>query len=670
MRHFVLLILLLVTAVPFYGNDLIPEEQENFHLFLLVGQSNMAGRGEVSEKDLIENPRVLALGKDLKWAPAVDPLHFDKPIAGVGLGKSFGLEIAKARPGITVGLIPCAVGGSPIRSWEPGGYHEQTKTHPWDDMVPRVREALKSGTLKGILWHQGESDSNEENAPLYQGKMLDLVKRFRKEFEAENVPFICGQMGIFEERPWNEYKLQVDKVHQTLPAFLPHTGFVSAKGLGHKGDHVHFNAAAYRTLGQKFAKEYLHLERLASGSRDYHSVSYPPSEKEGELSIGVTHTLWIPNGVKILRGIIVHQHGCGTGACAGGATAAYDLHWQALARKWDCALLGPRYHQMERENCRDWCDPRNGSGAVFVKALEDLAAKSGHPEVAEIPWCLWGHSGGGFWASLLQMEHPEKIAAIWFQSGTAHSRWVSGEIEKPDIPAAAMEIPMVANPGFGERGHKRFKVAYSGCFEMVKDYRSRGGLIAFAPDPLSAHDTRDSRYLAIPFFDAVLAQRLPDTPGTGALKPAGPGVETPLHENYVDLEDPLSPSQEKVANWLPNSEIAAMWAEFVKKGEVGDTTPPPAPTGIEVNEGVVIWDAEADFESGIREFVIRKDGQEIGRVPTAHKKRFGRPLFQAMSYHDTPEAPLPEMIFRDAAISAGEKITVHTVNSVGLESGR
>ncbi len=107
-------------------------------MFLLVGQSNMAGRGKVSEEDQKPRERVLMLSKEAKWVPAVDPLHFDKPgIAGVGLGRSFGLEIAKAHPDITVGLIPCAVGGSPISSWEPGQFYKPTNSHPYDDALRR-----------------------------------------------------------------------------------------------------------------------------------------------------------------------------------------------------------------------------------------------------------------------------------------------------------------------------------------------------------------------------------------------------------------------------------------------------------------------------------------------------------------------------------------------------
>src|SRR6476661_3219000 len=92
--------------------------------------------------------------------------------------------------------------------------------------------------------------------------------------------------------------------------------------------------------------------RMGSAAGRYLEVTYPASANPGELKLGVTYTLWIPDGVARLRGIVVHQHGCGSGACKGGATAAYDLHWQALAKKWDCALLGPSYQQEDKQNCR------------------------------------------------------------------------------------------------------------------------------------------------------------------------------------------------------------------------------------------------------------------------------------------------------------------------------
>ena len=113
----------------------------------------------------------------------------------------------------------------------------------------------------------------------------------------------------------------------------------------------------------------------------------------------------------------MHQHGCGEGSCKSGLTGAYDLHWQALAKKHDCALLSPSYEQPEKADCQMWCDPRNGSDAAFQKCLVDLGAKSGHPELAKVPWALWGHSGGGHWAGGMVLLHPDRVAAAWLRSG-------------------------------------------------------------------------------------------------------------------------------------------------------------------------------------------------------------------------------------------------------------
>ena len=413
---------------------------------------------------------------------------------------------------------------------------------------------------------------------------------------------------------------------------------------------------------------------LADGQ--YYEVSYPPSDKPGELQFGVTYTLWIPDGVAKLRGVIVHQHGCGSGACKGGETAAYDLHWQALASKWDCALLGPSYHQADGQNCRLWCDPRNGSEKAFLTGLADLAAKSQHPEAATVPWCLWGHSGGGFWASLIQTIHPERIVAIWFRSGSAITAWEKGEIAKPEIPPAAYGIPMVCNPGVKERDEERFRAAWDGAVAMFKLYRPHGAPIALAPDPRTGHECGDSRYLAIPFFDACLAMRLPDTAGDAKLKPfdAKQAWLAPL------LGDEAAPAadfagQPDEANWLPNERVARAWMEYVKSGAVGDTTPPEPPHGVRVEADgdgnpKLVWDAAADLESGLTAFLIVRDGKRIAQYPEKPIGRFGRPLFQSMSYHDTPERPLAKLEFIDATAQAGEphEYEVIVVNSVGLES--
>jgi len=220
----------------------------------------MAGRGVVTPSDQVRPERVLMLNKAGAWVPATDPIHFDKPAAvGVGLGRTFGLAVAAANPGVTVGLIPCAVGGSPIDAWLPGAFYEATKSHPWDDALRRAQLALSAGTLKGILWHQGESDAHAPLAADYEKKLHALIARLRKELGAPAVPFLAGQMGKFPEAPWDEFRTRVDRAHRELPQQITRTAFISAEGLTHKGDRVHFDADSYRTFGQRYAEAYLKM---------------------------------------------------------------------------------------------------------------------------------------------------------------------------------------------------------------------------------------------------------------------------------------------------------------------------------------------------------------------------------------------------------------------------
>ncbi|MEZ6104872.1 MAG: SGNH/GDSL hydrolase family protein [Pirellulaceae bacterium] len=379
-------------------------------------------------------------------------------------------------------------------------------------------------------------------------------------------------------------------------------------------------------------------------------VSYAPSQQPGQLVLGATYRLYIPDGVKQLRGIIVHQHGCGAGASIGGRTAADDLHWQALARKWNCALLGPAIEPRDGVNCRLWCDPRNGSGDRFLEGLDELASQSEHPEVATVPWCLWGHSGGAFWSSLVHAQYPERVVAVWLRSGGAYTAWSRGEIPEPELSDAVFQVPVMANPGVKERDDARFRVAWDGAKNMQAAYLEQGAPFYFAGDPRTGHECGDSRYLAIPFFDLCLAQRLP-----------------------VELGQPLRPFDPEATVWTET--FTAQWHEYEETGAVSDTSPPPAPTqGLirmdEAGKMHLAWHAAADLESGIAGFVIRRNGEVVGRLPENPVGRFGRPLLQGMSYHDTPEPGFPAMEYVDEPGNFNElpTYTITTVNSVGLES--
>ncbi len=120
--------------------------------------------------------------------------------------------------------------------------------------------ARKKGVLKGILWHQGESDSNPMRAPMYAEKLADLVKRLRQDLNAPDVPFLVG--GMSEPLlAGNKHAKIVDQALRDLPKKVSHTAYVSAEGLKLKSDNVHFNAEAARELGQRYAEVLLKLQK-------------------------------------------------------------------------------------------------------------------------------------------------------------------------------------------------------------------------------------------------------------------------------------------------------------------------------------------------------------------------------------------------------------------------
>lgn len=261
-RKLVMMLCCVLTTVfvnPPYVRSQPAVSRNSFHLYLLVGQSNMAGRGEVETQDKTPHPRVWVLNKDNKWQPAVEPLHFDKPeIAGTGPGFSFAKKIAAMDSNVAIGLIPCAVGGSAIRFWLPSEFYGATKSYPYDNAIARTKIALQDGMLRGILWHQGESDSDSANSKMYGEHLKRLVAQFRLDLDADSVPFIAGTLPEFfiARRPYAEI---INQAIIQLPQTVPNTRVVSSSGLGHKGDETHFNTPSARRLGERYAAVYLKL---------------------------------------------------------------------------------------------------------------------------------------------------------------------------------------------------------------------------------------------------------------------------------------------------------------------------------------------------------------------------------------------------------------------------
>lgn len=248
-RCLLLLAMLLLSATLAVRN-LAGAADPDFQLYLLIGQSNMAGRGKVDAQSSETDPRVLMLNKERQWVPAADPLHFDKPGAGVGPGLAFGKKMAEAAPGKRIGLIPCAVGGTSITAWVPGAADAATKTHPYDDMLARITPVLGQGTLKGILWHQGEA--NRGNASAYAEELTALVKRLRQDLGAPEVPFVAGELAVFKadnEQSTTAFNAILHGLEGKIPAYA----VVSAAELKDRGDQLHFDTPSARILGARYA---------------------------------------------------------------------------------------------------------------------------------------------------------------------------------------------------------------------------------------------------------------------------------------------------------------------------------------------------------------------------------------------------------------------------------
>jgi hypothetical protein len=254
-RRFITTIMLslsILSTLSAAENPKLPAKKD-FELYLLIGQSNMAGRGKVEDADKVPHPRVFMFTKTNTWAPATDPLHFDKPIAGVGLGSSFARTMAAANPKVTIGLIPSAVGGTPLSRWQKGG-------DLYQQALERAKAAMKEGTLKGILWHQGENDSGAESTSTnYVARLSQMVKDLRADLGAGDVPFVAGKLGLFlvdkdkEGKP-SYWRVVNDQIAQ-LPQKAPNCAVVESTDLKHKGDQLHFDTPSLHEFGKRYAEK-------------------------------------------------------------------------------------------------------------------------------------------------------------------------------------------------------------------------------------------------------------------------------------------------------------------------------------------------------------------------------------------------------------------------------
>ena len=231
-------------------------QDEEIRSYLLIGQSNMAGRGTIGDVPPIQNKSCLML-RCGRWQKMSEPINPDRsifegsPRSGICLGASFADEVAKATDG-RVGLIPCADGGTKLSQWMPGEVL-------YDHAVMMTKLAMRSSRLCGILWHQGESDClKEERVRTYPDRFVEMITAMRRDLGAEDVPVLIGELSLLIDPKYNrsEYLGVMNENFAEISRRIPHCAVVSSKGLVLKEDGLHFDAPSLREFGKRYFEAY------------------------------------------------------------------------------------------------------------------------------------------------------------------------------------------------------------------------------------------------------------------------------------------------------------------------------------------------------------------------------------------------------------------------------
>ena len=244
------------------------------HSFLLIGQSNMAGRGLLDEAIPVDNTHIKVL-RNGRWQKMFRPVNPDRRASGVNLAESFA-EAYAAKHGVDVGLIPCADGGTQIAQWAPGSLL-------FDNAVYQARLAMRTSHIVGILWHQGESDSQNDRYITYGSKLEDMLTALRQTLRLTDVPVILGGLGAYLDDYTKDDLGQWSRINQQLQDLAdrePLYGFVSAEGLRPNPDNLHFCSAALHQFGLRYFEEF---ERLADPARVYEEKPDPDDALRTEL---------------------------------------------------------------------------------------------------------------------------------------------------------------------------------------------------------------------------------------------------------------------------------------------------------------------------------------------------------------------------------------------------
>jgi hypothetical protein len=239
-------------------------EQPPRAIYLLMGQSNMSGRGvlaEIAPGTLDPDERIQLYGNEGRWRRAAEPRdtaqgQIDKVSSdpdGVGPGLAFAKAMLKRHPGRPIGLVTCAKGGSAIGEWKPS----TARSTLYGSCLARAREAAPFGQIAGILWYQGETDARTDVlAQAWAERFSETIIQFRGDLGLPNLPLAV--VGLGDQPRTGKYAGQfpawstVQDSQKRLR--LSRQVYVSAAGLPRNPDELHLNTASQVRLGEMLAE--------------------------------------------------------------------------------------------------------------------------------------------------------------------------------------------------------------------------------------------------------------------------------------------------------------------------------------------------------------------------------------------------------------------------------
>ncbi|NOQ92280.1 MAG: sialate O-acetylesterase [Flavobacteriaceae bacterium] len=228
-------------------------KKDKVWVYLMAGQSNMEGNGQIMPQDTIPNNRLITINTKGEWVKLKEPINLNFPwYRKLDCGHSFGMGMLDKVPeDVTVAVISTAVGASSVNQWLDDSEHRTM--HLWSNITKMIEEAKKIGTIKGMIWHQGESDAKPDRLETYTAKLDTLFTKIRKECDNENMPIVIGELGDFGvDRPdWKAF----NKILETYSLENNNIEMIKTSDLEDMGDEVHFNNVGLRKMGKRYAEK-------------------------------------------------------------------------------------------------------------------------------------------------------------------------------------------------------------------------------------------------------------------------------------------------------------------------------------------------------------------------------------------------------------------------------